>query len=113
MTKYKDYLLLHILILFLSVSGIFSKMAANTPFLSIKFFLCYSVILFILFVYALIWQQLLKKIPLTTGYCNKAAGIVWGMIFGFIIFGESISWQNIIGACIVFLGIYLVVTADE
>ena len=112
-TKQKNYILLHVLLLFLSFSGVFSKMAAGHDFLSLGFILCYGGVLLILFLYAILWQQVLKRIPLTIAYCNKSVTIIWGMIVGALIFGESITVQNIIGACIVFVGVYLMVTADE
>lgn len=111
--KQKSYIFLHILILILSFSGVLSKFAGQSQFLSPVFFLCYGGVLLILFLYAICWQQILKTIPLTVAYCNKSVSIVWGMILGAIFFGETISLQNIIGAFIVFVGVYLMVSADE
>ena len=66
-----------------------------------------------LFIYAVFWQQILKKIPLTTAFANKSVVIIWGMIWGRILFEERISWYMAVGAVIVFVGIILVVSADE
>jgi drug/metabolite transporter (DMT)-like permease len=66
-----------------------------------------------LFVYAVVWQQLLKHLNLTTAFCNKAVNIIWGLLWGFIIFKESISWNMILGAVIVIVGVITVVKSDE
>lgn len=67
----------------------------------------------ILGVYAIAWQQIIKHIPLTTAFCNKAVGIVWGIMWGALIFKEAIKWNMILGAVIVIAGVIIVVTADE
>lgn len=98
---------LHVLLLFYSLSGIFSKNAAYQPVLSIPFFLLYGGMLAVLFIYAIGWQQIIKRLPLTVAFANKAVTVVWGMIWGVLIFGESISLQMIGGALLVIVGIVL------
>ena len=61
-------LALHLLLLVYSFSGCFSKTAAGQPFLSLKFILLYGGTLVILAVYALGWQQIIKRLPLTTAF---------------------------------------------
>ena len=98
---------LHVLLLFYSLSGIFSKNAAYQPVLSIPFFLLYGCMLAVLFIYAIGWQQIIKRLPLTVAFANKAVTVVWGMIWGVLIFGESINLQMIGGALLVIVGIVL------
>lgn len=78
-----------------------------------KFIIFYGIVLVILFGYALVWQQLLKKLPLVTAYANKAVTVIWGLLWGTIIFKEKITLFNILGAALIILGIYVVVKADE
>lgn len=113
LTKSKYFILLHIILLVNSFGGICSKMASTQPFLSLKFCLCYGGMIAILGVYAIAWQQIIKHIPLTTAFCNKAVGIVWGIMWGVLIFKEAIKWNMILGAVIVIAGVIIVVTADE
>lgn len=112
MNKIKSYMLLHIMLVTLSIGGIFSKLASKQTFLSLPFILLYAGSLIILFIYAISWQQILKYMPLTVAYANKGIGLIWGMIFGNIFFSEVITLNMIIGAVIVFCGI-LVVVSDE
>ena len=112
MNKVKLYILLHMMLLMLAIGGIFSKLASKQAFLSVSFILLYVVSLTVLFVYAIAWQQILKYTPLTVAYANKGMGLIWGMIFGNIFFSEIITFNMIIGAVIVFIGILMVVS-DE
>ena len=109
----KTLLALNILLMFFSLGGIFSKLASKQPFLSIKFILCYGVLLFIMFVYAIGWQQVIKRLPLTTAYANRAVTIVWGIIWGLLIFNEKLNAGKVIGALIVIAGVILYVTEPD
>jgi len=113
MNKIKKYVLVHIMLLILSIGGILSKLASRYEFLSIPFILFYTGSLIVLFVYAVAWQQILKHMPLTVAYANKGMGLIWGMIFGNIFFGEIITLNMIIGAVIVFAGILMVVSDER
>lgn len=88
-------------------------MAGKSEFLSIRFFFFYGLVLMNLFVYAIVWQQILKKLPLVTAFANKAVTVIWGMLWGMLIFKEKITGWNVLGAAIIMVGIFLVVNADE
>ena len=108
----KWFVVLHIILLLYSFTNIFSKLAAKQSFLSLKFVFFYGCIIALLGIYAIAWQQILKHIPLTTAFCNKAVGIIWGIIWGSIFFGEQIKINMIIGAVIVIIGVIIVVKSD-
>lgn len=103
---------LHLLLLFYSLSGIFSKNAAHEPFMSVQFILLYGAMLVVLLVYAIGWQQVLKRMSLTLAFANKAVTGVWGMVWGCLVFGESISALNLLGAAMVIGGVVLYARAD-
>lgn len=107
------YLGLQLSILMFASSGIFTKTASTLPFLSYKFLVLYGIAICIMFLYAVLWQQFLKYIPLTTAYANKSVSTVWTMLFGYLVFQETISLPMIIGAIVIIIGVYIVVTADE
>lgn len=106
-------LALHISLLFSSLSGVCSKMTANQKMFSLPFFFFYGLVLVIMFGYAIVWQQILKRMPLTVAYANRPVSLIWGMVWGTLIFGETITWNMILGAAVIFAGIYLVVTEHE
>ncbi len=113
MKKIKKYAFLHLLLLLFSFCGVFSKLASNEEFLSQKFIIYYGISLFILGVFAVLWQQVLKVMPLNTAFLNKAITVIWGMVLGSIIFSEVITINMIIGSIIVLSGIFIVVMEHE
>ena len=63
-------------------------------------------------IYAVLWQQILKRVPLVTAYANRAVTVIWGLIWGLLIFDERITIQKIVGAAIIVTGIMIVVKSD-
>ena len=103
----KHFLLLHILLILYSLGGIFSKKAASESFLSAEFLLYYLTLLLTLVVYAFGWQQIIKVLPLSTAFANKAITVVWGLIWGRLIFNENITAGKLIGIGLIVAGIVL------
>lgn len=112
--KNAKYLIaLNVLLVIYSMSGICSKLAGKYGFLSFWFIFFYGLVILNLGIYAIVWQQIIKHLPLTTAYANKAITIVWGIMWGIIFFGEQIKWNMIVGAVIVIIGVLVVVKSDE
>lgn len=111
--KIKWIILLHVLLAVYSMSGILSKAAAQVPFLSLRFCLCYGGIIGLLGIYAIGWQQIIKRMPLTTAFANKAVTVVWGLVWGLLFFKEAITPGKLLGAAIVIAGVILYVSADR
>lgn len=103
---------LHVLLLVYSLSGFFSKNAAAAPVLSPQFMFLYGGMLAILFGYALGWQQVIKRLPLTLAFANKAVTVIWGMVWGALFFGETITLPMVAGAALVIAGVVLYAVAD-
>lgn len=108
----KDYIFLHLCILWYSVTSILSKTASQFDFLSIEYILCFVGIFFAIGSYAILWQQAIKKFKPSIGYSNKSVSLLWTIIFSAIIFGERITAYNTIGAIIIILGV-IMVAQDE
>ena len=109
----RNIIILHLLLLLYSISGIFSKLAALFGGVRLEFFLCYGVVLLILFVYAIGWQQIIKKIPLTTAFANKAITTVWGMVWGILFFHEKVTKWNVLGVVLIIVGIVFFVRSGS
>jgi len=103
---------LHVLLLVYSLCGFFSKNASRQPFMSFEFCAFYAGMLAILVVYAIGWQQILKRLPLTVAFANKAVTVIWGIVWGAVFFQEPITPLMIVGAAIVMAGIVLFSIAD-
>ena len=107
------YLFLHILLLVYAVACVFSKKAAGTSFGSGRFFLYYGLNLLLLGVYAIGWQQVLKRIPLTGAYAHKSVTVIWGVVFGVLLFHETLTLRQIAGVALVIVGIVLYSLSDR
>ena len=106
------FLALHVLLFLFAFTAVLSKLAAQEAFLSLRFFLFFGGEFLLLGGYALGWQQILKRMPLTLAYTNKAVTLVWSLIFGALLFHESVSVKQILGCALVVAGVVLFVRAD-
>ena len=96
----------------LSLSSIFSKLASREPFLSLPYILCFGGIIFILGLYAVLWQQVLKKIPLSVAMANKPVALVLSLLWAFLFFKEQLSLKVILGVAFMLCGI-IVIGGDD
>lgn len=106
--KIKVFLTLHFAFFLMSISGICSKTAAQSDSIwSWNFIIFYNIssTLQIFFVYQ--WQQILKVIPLSVAYVHRAVNLIWGMLWGFLIFGETIRPAMLLGSALVIFGLYV------
>ena len=112
MSKVKDYIQLHLNILLLSLTSVFSKFASiqynskglSSPVLYLFLFLMVANC----GIYAITWQQVIKKFSLSTAYANKSVYLLWSQIWAVVIFHENLSIQNIIGILVVLFGVWTV-----
>ena len=101
----KWFILLHLSLVLNSLAGTASKLAGRQKFLSFKFMFWYGVMLLITMSFAVAWQQILKNMSLTFAFTNKPITIVWGLIWGVMIFRETLTWKMILGSAIILVGI--------
>ena len=106
------FIILQIALFILSFGAVCSKMAGRQEFLSVPFFAFYGALILILFVYAIIWQQVLKRISLVVAYACKGIGIIYGIIWGVVFFKEEITWKMIAGAVLVLIGVYIFIFGE-
>lgn len=111
--KLREVLFLQIAFLIYSVGSLFSKLSLSEPTSPFKFILFYGLSLFLVMIFALIWQQLIKNIPLTVAYSNKGITVLWGMMFGSLFFQEAITAGMIVGLIFVVAGITFMVKENE
>ncbi len=113
MKKISIIIKLQFVIIIYSISSVFAKAAARQPFFSLKFFIWSGLELLFLAVYALFWQQMIKKIELSQAYANRAMVLVWSLLWAFFVFREPVSVQNIAGALLVMAGIAVINSGGE
>lgn len=101
------YLFLLILSLLYSFITIVMKETSSYPQMSVRWVVGYAGVLFLFFIYALLWQQVLKKVTLVTAYAFKGTCIIFTLLFSMMIFGEVITVNNVIGSLAIIAGIIL------
>ena len=108
----KDILMLQIVFFIYSINSVVAKFAsAQEPF-SLNFILLYGLELCVLGVYAILWQQLIKRMELSVAYSNKAVVLLWAMVFGTLLFKEQITLTKVAGILLVIAGI-VVLNSEE
>lgn len=107
--------MLHGTLFLYAVVSVFGKLAglymAGEQWLPTLGFLGLEVLA--LLVYSILWQQVLKRMPLGFAYANKGVCTLWTALFGLVLFGESLTWGKAVGIVVVLIGVWLVVSDHE
>lgn len=107
MTKFATYSSLVAVNLLYACVTIFTKYASQHVFMSLRYIFGLCGAIGVMAVYAICWQQILRHIELSTAYMFKGTSLIFVMLFAFALFGEQITLNNIIGACVIIVGIVL------
>lgn len=91
-------------VLIYSLTTVASKLVSNYDFLSKEFILLYLLDFAVLGIYAILWQQLLKKFELSIAYANKAMTLLWSLLWSVVLFNESVTFKKVIGILLVIAG---------
>lgn len=110
--KGKVLIFLHILLMVYSLNSILGKLAAGENFLSLRWCCLYGGVIVLLGIYAVGWQQIIKRMPLTSAYANKAVTTVWGLVWGILFFSEKITPGKIAGIVLIVGGVILFSISD-
>lgn len=87
--------------------SIFTKLASQQEFMSWNYMLSLIGAVSVMGLYAVLWQQVLKRIELSVAYMFKGTSIIFVVLLAYLLFGEQITWNNILGAVIIVVGIVL------
>jgi len=110
-----NFLFLHATLLLYSAASVLAKYAA----VSLDAQWTHQALLFLgleflaLLLYTLLWQQVLRRMPLSFAYSNKAVSTLWICLFGLFFFGEPLTWGKVLGLLMVLAGVWLVVTDHD
>ena len=107
------FLILQISLVIKSLAGSASKMAGRQKTFSLRFFFFYGLVLAITFLFALVWQQVLKHMSLTFAFTNKPVTMIWGLIWGVTIFQEKVTPKMVLGSAVILIGIIIGVSGNE
>lgn len=83
------------------------KMAASQVFLSVPYIIWFFGAVGVMGVYAVLWQQILTRVPLSTAYMFKGTSLIFVLLLSALLFHERITFQNLLGSIIIVVGIIL------
>ena len=113
-SKARVFLALQLLLLCYALSTVMQKLAAQQEFMSLRFLLCAAGMFLFLGIYALGWQQVLKRLPLTVAYAtSKAVVFLWMLVFGALLFHERVSVRQLLGCALLMAGVVLFALAEK
>ena len=113
MRKWMIYIVLIGINMLYACVSLFTKYASQQEFMSWNYMLGLLGAIGVMGLYAVLWQQVLKRIELSLAYMFKGTSIVFIMLLAYVFFGEQITWNNIVGAIIIVGGIVLFANSAE
>jgi drug/metabolite transporter (DMT)-like permease len=90
-----------------SLSSVFAKGASLQAPLSFGYVGLLTCAIVVLGLYAVIWQQIIKRMCVSDAFMFKGMTIIFVMLLSYLIFGEIITLSNCVGAIIIIVGIAL------
>lgn len=103
-----NIILLQVVVIIYTLTSIVGRKAAGSELLSLQFILFYGLDIVILGIYAICWQQMIKKFDLSVAYANRAMAILWTAVWARFIFKDTIGIKQLIGILVVMIGTVVV-----
>ena len=107
-----DIIMLQSAVMIYSLSTLAANFASQYDFLSPKYILFFGLDFVILAIYAIVWQQIIKRFQLSIAYANKALTLMWSMLWNFLILSQGITVKKVIGVIIVVAGVIVMNYAE-
>ena len=111
--KIKNIFLLQGVVVIYTLSGIMSKNASANGDNLIRFLIFFGLEFVLLAVYAVLWQQMIKRFELSVAYANRSMAVLWSMLWAVLFFGDAITVKNMIGVLLVTIGTAIINTDEN
>lgn len=59
-------------------------------------------------IYAVLWQQVLKSLPVSVAMANKPVALVLSLFWSVILFKEHISLKMFVGILLILCGVFII-----
>lgn len=106
----KNIIVLQAVVVVYTLSSVVAKLATGRELFSFAFFLFYGLEIVILGIYAILWQQMIKRFDLSVAYANRAMALLWSALWAVILFHEGLSVKQMLGIALVIMGTVIVNT---
>ena len=108
----KNILMLQAVVVIYTLSSVVAKFATGQELFSFSFFVFYGLEILILGIYAILWQQMIKRFDLSVAYANRAMALLWSAIWAIVLFHDTLALKQILGIAFVVLGT-VIVNSDQ
>ena len=108
----KNILILQAVVVIYTLSSVVAKFATGKELFSFSFFLFYGLEVAILGVYAILWQQMIKRFDLSIAYANRAMALLWSAVWAVVLFHDNIGLKQLMGIALVIVGT-VIVNSDQ
>lgn len=109
-SRIKNIVMLQGVIVIYTISGIMSKNASASAGRPERFIFFIGMDLLLLGVYALLWQQMIKRFEISVAYANRSMAVLWSMVWAAVFFHDEITMKNIAGVLLVAAGTFIINT---
>lgn len=99
---FRELLILQAVVVIYTFAGIIGKVAAGQE--PVKFLMLYAAEIGVLGVYAILWQQMIRKFELSVAYANRSVALAWSLLWAVLIFGEELTVKKAAGVAFVIAG---------
>jgi drug/metabolite transporter (DMT)-like permease len=89
------------------------KLGGRYPFMSPGYIAWFCLAVAILGFYAVCWQLILEKLPLTTAYLRRGFSYILIFVWATLIFHEAITWKQILGIMVITLGMVISISDEK
>ena len=96
-----------------SITSVFTKSASMHHVFSTQYILNLLGAICMMGAYAILWQQIIKRMQISDAYMFKGISIVFVLLLSTWLFDEIITLKNVVGSIIIILGIALFAKADK
>lgn len=111
--KIKNIALLQGVVILYTVSGVMSKEASMSGGHMPRFLFFFGMEFVMLGIYAVLWQQMIKRFELSVAYANRSMAVVWSMVWAVLLFRDTITVRNAAGILLVVTGTVIINTQDK
>lgn len=108
----KNILILQAVVVIYTLSSVVAKFATGQELFSFSFFLFYGLEILILGIYAILWQQMIKRFDLSVAYANRAMALLWSAVWAIVLFHDTLALKQVLGIAFVVLGT-VIVNSDQ
>lgn len=108
MKRIKNIVCLQCVVVIYTISSLMSKKASASGGDVVRFLFWFGLEFVLLGIYAILWQQMIKRFELSTAYANRSMAVVWSMLWAVVFFHDTVTVKNIVGVCLVVIGTVIV-----